>query len=372
MNMTVVNKNLSRNISIAGLFFRSVYISVALAAISATGIADANAAPVDALLTAKPESDAPNGQIEVSLDSMVPVGNDTSSDYHGGHLRVGFSPKPDWWLSGSLWQRSLDTGGDNYQYKSWQLAAQYKFNEVSGIRPALGLRFSAWGDQSPESNSSTPVVVPFLKLNTVSVSNPSDQNIQADVIGTWQLSPSTDFTILLGGGTTQLAYNTLTATTTYAGCKYNLQFTGDTIYGSLAEHCNAPGGVIQQFYVSSSNYGIHANEELAWQGNFVHLGANARWHQGLWKWGVGVLYTQVRRGGVDDILAARGSLAYTQNADVIVQGNYKWTEHLHVIGRLQASSNLFLTDIPVTYNSSTASRFNSTSSLLSLGLVWDF
>ena len=372
MKKMITQKFLSRSITVAGLFFKPVFKEFLLAAFATLCVTSADAAPLDALLTALPEVDAPNGQVEVSIDSMVPVGNDSSSDYHGWHMLGGFSPRPDWWLSGGLWQRSVDTGGDNYQYTSWQAAAQYKMLDGAGIRPALGLRFSVWGDQSPASNSSTPVVVPFLKLNTVSVTSPSDQNIQADVIGTWQLSPNTDFSLLLGGGTTQLAYDTLTATTTYNGCNYNLQFTGDTIFGTLANPCSAPGGVIHQFYVSSSNYGIHPTEELAWNGNFVHLGGNARWKQGPWNWSVGVLFTQAQRSGVDDILASRGSASYTQNTDVTLQGNYKWTEHLHLIGRFQVSSNLFFADIPVTYNSSTASRFENTFSLFSLGMAWEF
>ena len=65
-------------------------------------------------------------------------------------------------------------------------------------------------------------------------------------------------------------------------------------------------------------------------------------------------------------------MAYTQNTDVLVQGQYRLSEHLHALGRLQVSSNLFLADIPVTYNSSTAKRFESNYALFTLGLLFDF
>jgi hypothetical protein len=44
----------------------------------------------------------------------------------------------------------------------------------------------------------------------------------------------------------------------------------------------------------------------------------------------------------------------------------------YVSGRGQPSSNLFFNDIPVTYNSSTADRFDSKYTLFTLGLRADF
>ena len=344
-----------------------LFNALALAAFGA-----AEAAPLDALLTASPERDVKNGYVELALDNMAAISGDSGNDYHGGHVRGGFAPSPVWWLSAALWQRSVVSGGDNFRYDSWQLAAQYRVSEGDGWRPALGLRVSAWGDQASASNSSTPVSVPYLKLNTVSVTNPADQNLQVDVLSTWVLSSTRDVSVLLGGGSTQLSYGTLTASTTSGGCNYQLQFIGDTIFGTLANQCNAGVGVIQQFYASSASYGIQPSEELGWHGNFVHLGANTSWRNGPWKWSAGLLWTQVQRSGVDDILATRGQVAYTQNTDALVQGQYRLSEHLQATGSLQVSSNLFLSDIPVTYNSSTAKRFESNYSLVSIGLLYDF
>ena len=340
------------------------------AAMCASGVAEA--APLDALLSAYPERGVNRGYVELALDNTASIAGAGGSDYHGAHVLGGFAASPAWWLSAALWQRSIDSEGDNYRYDSWQLAAQYRVREGEGWQPAVGLRVSAWGDQASSSNSSTPVVIPYLKLNTVSVTNPADQNIQADLLSTWALSPTRDVTLLLGGGSTQLSYGSLTASTTSGGCNYKLQFTGDTIFGTLANPCNAAGGVIQQFYVSSASYGIQPSEELGWHGSFVHLGANTTWSDGPWKWSAGLLWTQVQRSGVDDILATRGQMAYTQNTDVLVQGQYRLSEHLHALGRLQVSSNLFLADIPVTYNSSTAKRFESNYALFTLGLLFDF
>ncbi|NDE40630.1 MAG: hypothetical protein EB007_01385 [Betaproteobacteria bacterium] len=68
------------------------------------------------------------------------------------------------------------------------------------------------------------------------------------------------------------------------------------------------------------------------------------------------------------ILVARGKAAHTQNHNITLEADYRFHPHVSVFSRAQFSSNLFFNDIPVTYNSSTASRFGSKYSLFSVGL----
>jgi hypothetical protein len=54
------------------------------------------------------------------------------------------------------------------------------------------------------------------------------------------------------------------------------------------------------------------------------------------------------------------------------QLDYHISPHVVAFGRAQLSSNLFFDDIPVTYNSSTASRFDSKYSLFTVGMLVNF
>lgn len=72
------------------------------------------------------------------------------------------------------------------------LAGQYRFNAPAGAVPALALRLSAWGQRTSATKTHSPVRVPDAILDTVTVSAPSDRQLQADLIATWAASPAFD------------------------------------------------------------------------------------------------------------------------------------------------------------------------------------
>ena len=349
--------------------------------LSATLGSAAVAAPMDALLTAMPERLTPLGYVELGVDHMNdgldvfkireadPLTAGTAAgDYRGQHLSAGWRVMDGLWLAGSLWQRNVSDAADTYLYNSWQLAAQYRFMEASGAWPAMALRVSGWGNRASATESSTPVTVPGAILNTVKVTEPADQQLQADLVGTWPLNPALEVSALVSAGTSQLSYGALSATTSRNGCNYQLSFTGNDIFGTLIPPCAATGGIIQQFFDSSGDYGVDVANEIAWRGTFMQLGVNSAWRNGPWTLQGGYLFHAARREAVDAILASRGKASYTQNHNITLEADYRVHSHVSVFSRVQFSSNLFFNDIPVTYNSSTAARFGSKYSLFSVGL----
>jgi len=341
----------------------------------------AGAAPLDTLLTALPEHIAPTGYMELAVDKLngkldfLNVRNSdpttagtTSGDYHGAHVTGDLRVAEGLWLSGSLWQRNVEDAADRYRYNSWQVAGQYRFNAAAGAMPALALRLSAWGNEASETHTTTPVHVPGVVLDTVTVSRPSDRQLQADLLGTWELSPALDITGVVSAGRTQLSYSGLAATTTLNGCPYQLAFNGNDIFGQLAGPCPSSGAVIKQFYDRSGDYGVDVAREIAWHGNFAQVGVNAAWRDGPWLLRGGYLFHAVQRDSVDAILATRGDPVHRRNHIVALEAGYGFNPNLGVFLRSQFSSNLFFNDIPVTYNSSTSGHFGSRYSLFSLGL----
>jgi len=348
-------------------------------------VLSAAAAPLDVFLTATPETTSPKGYLELGSDHMngtldvfqvrnndPTIAGTQAGDYHGSYITGGVRLAEGLWLSGGLGRRTLSSTSDSFTYNSWQVSGLYRFVEPDGYRPAMAMRLSAWGNRAKATESTTAVVVPGARLNSVRITKPADQQLQADLISTWNLTPSSDVSVNFGVGRTRLSYGVLTATTTRNGCNFNVTFTGNNIQGTLVPPCNTPGGVVQQFFDSSGSFGVDVPSEIAWNGTFFQTGVNGRWRRGSWTFLAGYLFHVVNRGAVDDILKARGQKSFTQNHNITLQANYKILPNITVFGRTQITSNLFFNDIPVTYNSSTAERFDSKYTLYTVGLRADF
>jgi hypothetical protein len=354
-----------------------------LGALLALIAGNALAAPLDALLSASPERGLERGFVELGADVMNQqldvfnfrtVSSDpdkATGDYNGAHINGGWRIGEKSWVSGSLWQRGVGDATDTYQYTSWQISGQYRFLEASGYLPAMGVRISGWGNYATATETTKPVVVPGAKLDTVKVKSPSDQQLQADVVGTWQLSPASDLSVLLSAGTSQLSYGGLSATTTMDGCHYQLAFTGNAVYGKLASPCSTPIHVLE-IYDNSGRLGIDVANEIAWRGSFVQAGVNGSWRSGPWTMRAGYLFHMAQRESVDAILASRNQTSFTQNHNVTVEGSYRLSPGMSLFARGQLSSNLFFNELPVTYNTSTAARFESKYSLLTVGMQLNF
>ena len=343
--------------------------------------APAVAAPLDVFLTALPERMASSGVVEIGIDRMNegldlfkirdndPLTAGTAAgDYQGHHLNAAWHAREGLWVSGGLWDRHVSDAADTYLYTSWQVAGQYRFVDAQGARPAMALRLSAWGNRAAVTESSTPVNVPGAILSTVKVTAPTDQQLQEDLIATWILTPSWDVSGLVSVGSNRLSYGGLSATTSRNGCNYQLRFSGNDIYGTLIPPCATKGGIIQQFFDISGDYGVDVAKEIAWSGTFMQLGFNGVWRSGPWTLQSGYLLHAAQREAVDAILASRGKNSYTQNYTVSFESDYRLLTNLSVFARAQYSSSLLVNDIPVTYNSSTAARFGSKYSLFSVGL----
>jgi len=351
--------------------------------------ASALAAPGDALLGGLPEGGQERGWLSLSADhadrSLNPFQDrvvDPSApqlppgSVDGQQLAGAWRVREDLLLSAALGQRRLDDGLDRYRFDSWLLSGQFRLTGRQTGRqtgPAdgwhsLSLRLAAWGHQADVMASRTPVQVPGAVLNSVTVISPSDRNLQADLVASWQLQPAVEVHAVLSLGRTQLAYGDLRATTTLDGCQYDLDFQGNDIFGNLSAPCSAAGGVVQQFFDSSGDYGVDVPRELAWRGHFVQAGVNMRWQRGDWSLQGGYLAHRIWRQDVDDILAARGDPVQTINHLVAVEAGWRVHRHLALFLRGQRSSRLFFNELPVIYNSSTSSSFSQHFSLLTLGL----
>jgi len=188
---------------------KAFYLFCGCAALSVSTVA----APLDVFLTATPEVVSPKGYLEIGSDHMNgtldvfhvresdPLTSGTKAgDYRGAYVTGGLRVGEGKWITGGLWQRTLSSTSDTFNYTSWQLSGLYRFAQSDGKWPAMAMRISGWGSGASATESTTAVVVPGARLNTVKVTEPSDRQVQADWVGTWSLSPSSDVSVNVGVG----------------------------------------------------------------------------------------------------------------------------------------------------------------------------
>lgn len=360
------------------------FLRLAVAAIlGSVWLENGAAAPLDVFLSAYPAPTSSEAQIEMSADRMntqldvfdlrsrSSSLDNLDSSYSANRINAGFKVGESGWLSGSLAQRtSVDKGG-TYRFVSWSAAGQYRFMEQESWSPAVALRLGAWGNYADQTESSKSVLVPGAKLDSTKISAPADQQLQADLIASWTLRQQVQVSAVLSAGRSQLSYSALSATTTLDGCHYLLRFTGNGIYGVLTEPCTSDI-YIKEIYDNSGRLGIDVAKEIAWRGNFLQAGINARWQHGPWGVRGGYLFYIVERDGIDAILLGRKQASYTQSHTLGLEGSYQFVPKMQLAASVLLNSNLFFDQMPVNYNTGTASRFDAASSIFGLSLRFDF
>ena len=291
------------------------------------------------------------------------LANTLAGDYQGAHIAGGIQLSQGLWITGSYWDRTIRDAADAYHYNTGELALQYRFFDGREVLPALAIRLSSWGNWSQAVASSTPVKVNTVVLDAVKITRPGDAQLQVDLVGTWDLTPSTSLTLLGSAGTTQLDYSELTATTALDGCRNELVFNRNSISGQCVQN----GVIKSQFFDSSGEYGVDVVKELAWHGVFTQLGANARWRYENITLRAAYLYFSIQRDAVDQILNSRNKKPYVTNEVLTLDADYQLHKYLSVYGRGEFMTRLFFNDMPVMYNSSTSSNFSRKYSLFSFG-----
>ncbi|OIN93446.1 MAG: hypothetical protein AUJ20_04225 [Comamonadaceae bacterium CG1_02_60_18] len=362
---------------------RGQHRTQALGLIFCCAAAAATAAPLDAFLSATPELYAPKGVLEVGSDHMneqldffrirdtnALAAGTQAGDYHGAHVAGAWRMMDNAWLSGSLWQRRISGLSESYNFSSWQVAGQYRLLDGAGKLPALALRLSAWGNQAGDvgssfaANAGVQALMPagFL-LQSIKVSQPADHNLQADLVGSWKLTPTTDVGVLLSAGSTRLSFDQLSGSVLNGGKVFQFAAIGNPSTVATA----ADGS---QVLANTSK--INVTDELAWRGNFLQAGINTAWNHGPWTLRAGYLWYAVQREGIDDVLAARGWSSYSQTRTIALEANYRIRPNLSIFARSQLSDTLIFNEMPVLYNTFSADLNGGKYSIYSVGLKADF
>lgn len=353
------------------------------------------AAPLDALLSAEPVrlSTARPGQTAWQFELARDLANErldvlglrassnyagtSIGDYAGQHLRLQARRGR---LSGefALWKRAIEDRSDTHRLTTWQTAAQWQPGPVDpSDRPANAARWavraSAWGNQAHRLNRGTnrPLVAGSLdsQLSELQILQPRDRQFQLDLIASkpWPTRGLTA-SAFVGLGRSHVSNRGVTGSAGVAGCPYGLDFGAERLVARPAGSCtdaltiSVPNNLLPYDALRESNYRAH----------LAHLGGSLRLERSGWSAAIGYEFGQTWRQDIDSLLRQRGEAGHQRNHILIGELQLDLTVHLSALLRAQYLQHQFLGELPLAYNTQTASRFSQRYGLVSAGLVARF
>lgn len=342
----------------------------------------AAAAPLDALLSAAPT--APDnhwhGQLELAGDLAnstldvfgwrsrdAQLAGTQIGDYHGRHWRAAASVDRFSFEVGS-WQRRIQDRSDEHHLQSWQAAAQVRFGGLDDERH-LALRLALWGNRTGQLTRSTNTRLNVEGLDTqvqqVTLQSPSDRQAQLDGIFT-QSWRTHRFSAFVGGGAGRVDNDGVTGRSSIGSCPYQLSFGADYLTATPSGNC---GLVIR---VPNALLPYAADPETHYRTRFIHAGLSHAWQGETWSTRIGWEHQFWRRPTIDPLIEQRGGTAYTHNDIVIAELGARLGLHWRTFLRAQVMSHQFLGEVPLGYNTLTASKFGKAYGFASAGIVVGF
>lgn len=343
--------------------------------------ASIHAAPLDAFLTANHSAQSFRPEVELGYDmanrtvdflNLRPKRADgtygPSGDYSGAHARLGMNLLPSLWIDGGIWSRRLDYVSTAANITSWQLAAQWKAIGDQTTAHSIALRAGAWGDSAPLLRKTTNVVVQGTKFTSAQATNVRDLQIQLDAIASWALADTIELSAFIGGGRSKLDFDRVSATSkTKNGCEFDVQFTDTNVIATCEQN-----GATTRVSVPNAVYGIDVNREARYGAWYASAGLNGTWTPGDWRLRSGLQFTALDRGAVDAIVISRGGTAYKSNLFALAEIGYKVLPSTLAFVRAQVMAHQFVGEVPLTYNTLTATQHRRRYGILTIGMNHGF
>lgn len=355
----------------------------------------AQAAPLDALLTATPPdadqesgsaSSAPGPALRLDLEGGRDLANDRVDvlglrsgsayagtrvgDYAGQHLAAGLSGAA-WRGEFAYWRRELQDRGERHDLRSWQAALQTRLSPPRrGERPGTdwALRLSAWGNRSGTLTRGTGAGLVADTLNAqltqLKLKRQRDRQLQLDLIGSRRLSRGWMASVFGGAGDSRVSNDGVSARALVAGCPYQLAFGAQSLLATPDAGCQ------DALILSVPNHLLpyNAAAETTWRARWAHLGGSLRLQQGAWSAALGYEVQRWWRRDIDDLVTARGGRAYRSNQTLIGQIGWAPVPSLQWVLRAQLMQHQWLGELPMAYTGLTAARFAQHYGFVTLGL----
>lgn len=338
------------------------------------------AAPLDGFFEALPHLGTPRvGYIEGSIDRMNrtldvfnlrpnDLADDAAGNLQGFHIRGGYGLTERLWIDGALLRRQIRYGALEPSFDSWLIGIQNKLPLPDNWHRSIdaALRVSLWGTRtdsikaSPEQLRGRSV---FAFLDDLSVDRPRDRQLQMDLVGTRWLGPVAISAFAgIGRGKVQLE-----SVTARFGSEVRRWADGQ-FYDEAGQVDQLAASLARQLELADELNSVNYSTRFAQAGLGLRVPLGDRWAvRAAYQW------FQIRRS-TDELIAERsiGQASYRLNHTLLGELSYRFAGQGRVFVRGQAMSNLFLSEMPLLYNSLTAHRFGERYGIVSVGLMLGF
>lgn len=316
------------------------------------------------------DRDIANDRVDVlGLRDRSAYAGTAVGDYHGNHWRalLGWGA---WQGEFTRWRRALQDRGDTHQLRSWQGAVQVRLgagDAGSSAQGAWALRASGWGNSAPlltrRTAGSLNVEGLSAELTDLQIRRARDRQWQLDLIGSRQ-ALGLRWSGFAGAGTSRVRNDGVAARSTVAGCSYHLDFGRERLVATPDAGCQDA----LTFVIPNRVLPYDAQAETTYRARFAHLGGSARWTEGDWTLALGYEYQRWRREGIDALVASRGGAVYDLNHTLIGELGWSPLAGMQWLLRGQYMQHQWLGELPLAYNTLTASRFSQRYGFVSAGL----
>lgn len=341
----------------------------------------ARAAPMDAMLDARParyyqygfmefSSDVVNKSVDVfgyrnEKDAVNGVG-----DYAGGHLRLGWQLTDRLWVEGGAWKRKITYGPDKPEIESYSAAAQYRLIDQPAVGhwlPDVAVRAGYWMNNSDYFRKSTASQInvnffgtsQLFKIDSAEIRDAKDKQRQVDLVLSWFLQPNLSASISAGIGSGKVTIGGISAEQ----------------FGLAIQNIGGCSGTVQltAFGTVEIKDAIAVDREVCHEHTYRQIGANIQWLpiQNV-SLKAGYLFQTIDRKRIDDLVKDYGGKPITEGHTLIGEAAYRFAKFGQVFLRGQLMSGPFLGEIPMLYNRITAPRFDREYGFVSMGLILDF
>jgi hypothetical protein len=357
------------------------YRFLARTALACAAATQVQAAPLDALLTALP----PTAPLRWDIDAGYDMANKSvdvlglrpkradgsygpSGDYRGGHLLLGGQLTPGLRLEAGLWKRSIAYVSAAADVTTWQLAGQWQALQSASGHSALALRLGGWGNRSPLLRRTSSAVVQGTTFTSAQATNPRDTQFQLDLVASTKLGASLQASAFAGVGHSRVDFDKVSATAKGGNdCIYDVQFEDGKVIATCEQ-----GGASVRISTPAEVYGINVDKEARYTSRFFNLGANAVWQPGDWRLRAGVQHIRIQRQGVDEVVLARGGLAFRSNTIGVAELGYRVLPASLLFLRAQVMAHQFVGEAPLMYNTLTATQHRRRYGIATVGLSHSF
>jgi hypothetical protein len=346
------------------------------------------AAPLDALLEAgalpgstdgsprmqlRAGADRVNDQLDIfGLRSNDPRYAGTRiGDYGGAHL-LGRIEHDRLRVDGQFWRRALQDRADTFHFRTWAIAGQLRLNDAGAAHGLWALRASAWGNQADtivrSTNTRLSVVGLDTQVTSVQLDGQYDRQRQLDLIFSQRLGAHT-VSAHAGVGSSRVGNSGVSGTSQIGNCAYALTFGSNNLTASPSGSCagNAPS-----VRVPNNLLPYAAEPETNYGARFLQAGVSHRWQGEIWGTALGLNVEHWRRDRIDDLIRQRKAIAYLNNLTAIGELSARVTPGLGVILSGQVMQHQFVSELPLAYNTLSASRFGKVYGFATLGINAEF